>query len=751
MTTANHGIGRLPAAAAAAPRTVLAPQIGDLWGGLAAMLVTLPSAVAYGVVIFSAVSPNLGSAGALAGIVGAAVLGLIAPLVGRNGGFITAPCAPAAAVLSGFAAQLVQSGTLSPERILVLLAFTGLVSALLQIVYGALRAGRLIKFIPYQVVTGYLSGVAVIIAMSQIPRLLGAPGGSKLADALVRPSGWQWEAIAVGVVTMAVMAIVPRFTRAVPGAIAGFAAGIAAYFALGAARPELLRLDGNALVIGPINTGGSLVAAALERAASFQALRAPDLALVAGAAFTLSILLSIDTLKTGVVLDALTRRRHESNRELVAQGAANLASVFAGGVPGAGTMGPTLVNITSGGRTPWSGIIAGALVLAVFLLLAGAVAWVPVAALAGVLLVVAWRMFDFGMFRLLVRPSTRLDFVVIIAVVGVAATVGLIEAAAVGVGLAILLFIRNQMRGTVVLRRADLNAVRSKRRRPREEVEILEERGSEGLVVQLKDDLFFGTTDQLFTELEGDLARRRFILLDFRRVQSMDYTAARLFLQMQERLRQRNGRLIFAGLPSGLASGGGIESYMEQLNLTGSDEGIRIFETRDSALEWMENQILEAAGWIHPESAPPLELGEIGLFQDLDAEALAEIERVIERRSLAKFEAIFQAGDEGSEIYFVRSGRVHILLPLEGGKRHHLATIARGEFFGEMAFLDQAARSALAEAATPAELFILRRDAFGTLVHRSPAVASEIYEHLALAIAERLRSADSELRALEER
>ncbi|HEU5161512.1 MAG TPA: SulP family inorganic anion transporter [Thermoanaerobaculia bacterium] len=733
----------------ATPRAMLAPQAGDFWGGLSAMLVTLPSAVAYGVVIFSAVSPSLGSAGALAGILGAAALGLVAPLVGRNGGFITAPCAPAAAVLSGFAAELVSRGDLSPERILVLLALTGVASGILQIIYGALRAGRLIKFIPYQVVTGYLSGVAVIIAMSQIPRLLGTAGGMKIADALVSPDAWRWEGIVVGAVTIIVMALVPRFTRAVPGAIAGFAAGIATYFALGAARPYLLQLAGNPLVVGPISAAGSLGGAVAERTSSLMAMRPSDLAVIAGAAFTLSILLSIDTLKTGVVLDALTRRRHESNRELVAQGVANLASVFTGGVPGAGTMGPTLVNITSGGRTPWSGVVAGALVLATFLAFARAIAWVPVAALAGVLLVVAWRMFDFKMFALLLRPSTRLDFVVIVAVVAVAASVGLIEAAAVGVGLAILLFIRNQMRGSVVLRRADLHDIRSKRRRSREELGILEERGRDALVVQLKDDLFFGTTDQLFTELEADLGERRFILLDFRRVQSMDYTAARLFVQMQERLRSRNGSLLFSGLPSG--GGSGIESYMQQLNLIGRSDGIQIFETRDSALEWMEDRILETAGWTRPESAPPLPLDQIGLFRALDPTEITALEGVIEKRSLPLGAPVFAAGDPGSEIFFVRSGRVHILLPLEGKKRHHLATICRGEFFGEMAFLDQGSRSAIAEAATPTELFVLTRDAFESLAHRNHQIARDLYEELALALAQRLRSADAEVRALEER
>ena len=142
---------------------------GDLWGGLAAMLVVLPSSIAFGVVILTAASPQLASAGAMAGIIGAAALGLVAPLVGRNGGFISAPCAPAAAVMSGLATDLVQRHGLPIARVLALLALTALLSALLQIAYGAVRAGKVIKYIPYQVVSGYMSGVAVIIAAAQIP------------------------------------------------------------------------------------------------------------------------------------------------------------------------------------------------------------------------------------------------------------------------------------------------------------------------------------------------------------------------------------------------------------------------------------------------------------------------------------------------------------------------------------------------------------------------------------------------------
>ena len=160
---------------------------GDLWGGLAAMLVALPSSIAFGVLIYTSIAPEYAGAGAFTGIIGAAAMGIVAPLVSRNGGFITAPCAPAAAVMSGLAMQLVSTGGFTAEQVISLLALTALLSACFQIVYGALRAGRLIKYIPYQVVSGYLSGVAVIIAVGQLPKLLGLPKDINLMHGLVSP------------------------------------------------------------------------------------------------------------------------------------------------------------------------------------------------------------------------------------------------------------------------------------------------------------------------------------------------------------------------------------------------------------------------------------------------------------------------------------------------------------------------------------------------------------------------------------
>ena len=406
---------------------------------------------------------------------------------------------------------------------------------------------------------------------------------------------------------------------------------------------------------------------------------------------------------------------------MIGQGAANATAFFVGGMPGAGTMGATLVNFTSGGRTLWSGVAEGVFVVLAFVLLGRLIAWVPIGALAGLLLVVAWRMFDRGMFRLVLKRSTRIDFLVIATVV-IVAQIGLIAASAVGICLAILLFIRDQIRDSVIANKVDLGGARSKRRRLVAETEILAKHAHDAVVVQLQGNLFFGTTDQLFSELEQDLDTRRYLLLDLRRVQSMDFTAAHLLEQMRERLHERGGELLFSGMPSSLPTRQDIAQYMEQLGLESSRDGIQIFDTRDGALEWMEDRILESAGWVAPEEEQPLALREIEIFSELDDATISELAGAVREFCGPARGRVCSRGESGDEIFFVRRGRVDAFLPLASGKRHHLATFCQGDFFGEMAFLDREPRAADVEAATPADLYALSRERFDALVEADPAL-----------------------------
>jgi SulP family sulfate permease len=693
-------------------------------------------------------------AGALAGIIGAAALGIIAPIFGRTSGLISAPCAPAAAVLSALVVGLVGDASgFNPADVLSMMALTVIFSALLQVFYGIIGGGRLIKFVPYTVVSGYMSGVGVIIALGQIPKLFGLDKGTPLIKGLASPELWRWQGLVVGLITIAVMIATPKITRKVPAAILGLLGGVISYFVLALFSSGLMELQGNPLIIGPIKASGSFFGAIGDRLTTLFSLNLISIRTILVPALTLSVLLSIDTLKTCVVLDALTRSRHKSDRELIGQGIGNMVSFLTGGIPGAGTMGPTLINVTSGGRTPLSGIIEGVLVVMTLLLLGQLFAWVPIGALAGILLVISYRMFDWrNMLRLLRYPAGRLDFAVIAFVILVAVYVDLIAASGVGIAVAILLFIRDQIRGSVIRRKRGLDQVSSKTSRLDAEREVLNKHGDEAVFCELQGNLFFGTTDQLFTQLETDLRTKRYILLDMRRVQSMDYTAAHLFEQMQAQLEERGGRLLFTGMATGLHDQRDFEGYLAQLGVVRQGGGgVMVSETLDSALEWMEDRILEAYNIAQEDSAQPLELKDFELFRKFDEKTLKGLAACVTEMSVPQGQKVVSQGDPGDKIYLVRRGSVRILLPLKGNTQYHLATIGQGDFFGELSFIDGSIRSADVEAKVQTDLYVLSRSRLNEQSHADPVFGVQVFARLAQAVGKRLRHTDAELQGLEER
>ncbi|MCL4524861.1 MAG: SulP family inorganic anion transporter [Acidobacteria bacterium] len=714
------------------------------------MLVALPSAIAFGVTIFSPLGGRWAAEGAIAGILGTIALGIVAATFGGTNRLITAPCAPAAAVLAALAIQLTQKN-MPPESVLLLMTLVALLCGALQILFGVIRLGRLIKYMPYPVVSGYLSGVGLIIIISQVPKLFGVPSGTPFWKGLFSPSLWVWHGLAIGGVTIGVMLLAPKLTKAVPAAILALASGILTYFGLSFADKSLLTLAENKLVIGQFGgSGGGFLTALVGRWQAIAALNPSELTIIITPALTLAVLLSIDTLKTCVVLDALTRSRHNSNRELIGQGLGNLATTVIGGVPGAGQMGATLVNISSGGQTRMSGVIEGTLALLAFLVLGKLIAWVPIAALAGILIVVGFRMFDRNSLHLLKSRSTILDFAVIVAVVVVAETVSLIAASGVGIALAILLFIREQVGGSVVRRITYGNQMFSKHVRLPEEMEILEKYGDRTVIFELQGSLFFGTTDQLYTALEPELKKRKYVVLDMRRVHWVDVTAAHMLEQIEDTLHEHRGYLIFSHFPHTVPSGRDLEGYMGEVGIVRPEHHrVRVFESRDEALQWIEDRTLNE---VHVERVmeQPLELREMSLFAGRKEETLVALEACLETRSYKAGEKIFSRGDQGDELFLIRRGAVRVVLPVAGKLAYHLATFGRGDFLGEMTFLDREPRSADAIAFTDVELLVLSRARFDTLASEHKKLAIQLLEGLARTIAIRLRRANTELRALQE-
>ena len=722
--------------------------VGDFWGGTAAMLVALPASIAFGVTIFSSLHGGYAAQGALAGILGATALGLIASALGGTNRLISSPCAPAAAVLSAFAIEFVANGG-SVESGLMMLTILALLTGLLQVLFGVLRLGSLIKYMPFPVVSGYLSGVGLIIIGSQVPRFLGVPKEVHFWQALATPSQWRWQGMVVGALTIVVMLAAPKVIRLIPAAILGLAAGVLGYFGLGAIDQSLLTLANNTFVVGPLGgTDGGFFDAFAGRWQSIGDLGLDQIWGLAIPALTLAVLLSIDTLKTCIVLDALTRSRHDSNRELVGQGIGNIAAAAIGGIPGAGTMGATLVNISSGAHSRFSGLVEGALALIAFLLLGTMISWVPVAALSGILIVIGFRMIDRESLHYLKSRSTVLDFAVIAVVVACALMVSLIVASGVGVVLAIFLFIREQVGGTIIRHKVYGNQVFSKRVRLQEEMEILTRDGAQAVIFELQGSLFFGTANQLYLALEPELKTKKYLILDMRRVQTVDVTAAHMLEQVKDMLAERKGFMIFSHIPQNLPSGRDVEQYFDQLGLVRPESPVRVFGELDEAMEWVEDRIIEEAALAHEEETP-LELSEIELFKGRKEETLAALEQGMEKRSFKTGERIFTRGDSGDELFLIRQGAVRIVLPLSEKQVHHLGTFGRGAFFGEMAFLDGEARSADAIAFTDTKLFVLSRKTFDTFAAEHKKAALNLMEQIASVLASRLRYTNAELRVLE--
>lgn len=721
--------------------------IGDGWGGLAAMLVALPSAIAFGVTIFSPLGAGQGAQGALAGIMGAIVLGLIAPAFGGTDRWITAPCAPAAAVLTAVALDLAHHGT-SAEASLLLMMFITLLAGAIQISLGLAGVGQLIKYIPYPVVSGYLSGVGLTIIGGQLPRVLGAPKVMDLWQAIQQPAVWRWQSILVGVLVVVAMVLAQRLVRAVPAAILALIVGVLAYLGLGLADPSLWVNHDNPLVIGPLaGSDSSLLDAMVQH---FRALRAYDTALLSQIllpALTLAALLSIDTLKTCVVLDALTGTHHNPNRELLAQGLGNMGAALCGGIPGAGQMGASMVNLSSGAQTRRSGLLEGIFALLAFLLLAPLVAWIPIAALGGILLVVGYRMIDQHSLNYFRSAATRFDFIVILAVIFTALSVSLIAASGVGILLAVVIYLREQTRSSVLRRKIEGGDQFSRVVRNDQELTILLRNGKKTIIVELQGSLFFGTAHQLYLALEPEIGPRTYVILNLRRVQSLDLTATHVLEQIKDRLEGVGAYLIFTEIPRGLPSGLKMKRYLREVGLVRDTSKALAFRQLDQALEWVEAQVLTEESYVDGDDQPPLELPELEQKLGWQPGTLANLADFMELRHVPAGEKVFEQGTPGGELLFIRRGRVRLELPLKKKDSWHIGTFGRGDFIGEMGFLDSARRTAEAVAETDTDCYLLARSRFDAAMANDSVTAALLFEGIASVLAMRLRVMNKELRA----
>lgn len=732
---------------------------GDLFGGMTASIVSLPLAIAFGVAAFAPLGPEYVAMGALAGLYAAIIGGAVASLFGGTPAQISGPTAPMSVVVTSVIVRLMKDPELAglgadpAEVILLMVAVTIVFGGLFQIALGMAGGGKLIKYIPYPVVSGFMNGIAVIIFTAQLRPLLGTAKSTALGDLFAGHAPVCCETVIVGLVTVFVTLLAGRFVRMIPGALFGLAAGMAVYFVIGRwTSPHLLAAEANPLIIGPIPSAVPTPRQMLTFFRLAGTIPAAKWGLILVPAATLGVLAAIDTLLTSVVADVVTRTKHNSNRELVGQGIGNVVSAVFGGLPVAGSTVVTMLNVNSGGRTPLSGIAKSLAVLLVMLLLGRLVQWIPMSVLAGILIVTAVKMVDTQSINLFRKKSAVENLVVILAVTIITVSVDLMIAVGIGLVISSFLFVKEQISKTIVRRKYTGDLVHSKKVRNSEEMKVLSEHGHRIRVYELSGSLFFGTCDKLHSEIEQDL-ESFCIVLDFKRVSTIDLTGAHLIRQIVDRVQDNGNHLLLSHLDMpGDPDKERMRIFMEDLGIPEIVGTERIFHDTDHALEWAEDRLVEEVLTEERHRKELLALHDLTVFRDLDLRQLERVNRYLTPLAFEAGQDVFKEGDVGNGIYFILSGHVSVLADgaASPGVHRRLASFSKGVFFGDMAILEGQPRSATVRCNTDARLLFMAKTDFQELMEAEPRLATNMLMGIARELSSRLRMTTAEVRALAE-
>ena len=383
---------------------------GDIFGGLTAAVVALPLAIAFGVA---------SGAGAIAGLYGAACVGLFAALFGGTPAQISGPTGPMTIVSASIFTQFAENPGIAFTVVMLAGAF--------QILFGAMRLGRFVNLMPYPVISGFMTGIGVILIIMQLEPLLGYPAPENVVNAItVLPaeiSNPNLHAVAIGLVSLGICLFTPtRLNRIAPAPL--LALVIASLLAVALPGAE---------VLGGIPTGMPQW--------QYPMIAFADLDTIIVSAAVLGALGSIDSLLTSLAADNVTRTFHDSDKELVGQGIGNVVAGLFGGLPGAGATIRTLTNVKAGGRTPLSGVVHAIALFLIVLGLGPVLSVIPHAALAGILMKVGLDVIDWRYLKRMLRAPT-IDVVLMFVVLVLTVFVDVITAVAAGVMIASLAFVK---------------------------------------------------------------------------------------------------------------------------------------------------------------------------------------------------------------------------------------------------------------------------------------------------------------------
>jgi len=510
---------------------------GDAFGGLTAAVVALPMALAFGVAATGDPAP---------GLWGAVIIGLVASLFGGTPTLISEPTGPMTVVFTSVILSL--TSTAPDKETAMAMAFTVVILAgIFQILFGVFRLGRYVTQMPYTVISGFMSGIGAILVILQLPAFFGqeASGGviGTLTSLPTLMAGIQPMELTLALITVAILWLTPS--------------GIKKF-----CPPQLL-----ALVLGTLLSITLFQDAGLKTIPAFNAelptLQIPNysggqIRLMFVDAAVLGMLGCIDALLTSVVADSLTRTEHDSNKELVGQGFANIASGLFGGLPGAGATMGTVVNIQAGGRSALSGLIRALILMVVVLAAAPLASTIPLAVLAGIALKVGIDIIDWDFLQRAHHLSVKAA-VITYGVIALTVLVDLITAVGIGVFVANVLTIDRmsalQSRKVKTISTADDDVELSS-----EEQQLLDQASGKVLLFQLAGPMIFGVAKAIARE-HNAIGNCRVVVFDLSEVSHMGVTAA-IALENAVKEAIEVGREVFL-----VGASGSTEKRLEKMKL----------------------------------------------------------------------------------------------------------------------------------------------------------------------------------------
>jgi SulP family sulfate permease len=736
--------GEVTGQATALSEEAISPWLSFLAGGITGV-VSLVKAISYGALIFSGeLSPFL-SVGLGLLFISNILIRLVTALTSSFRPIIYNPQSEQVVIVSFMAASIAKqiAPNTSPEVLLITvvlgIGFSTLLTGCVLIVLGFMRQGNLGRYLPYPIIGGFLAGVSWLMMSGGFKIIAGEALNSGNAIALSEPGlliqmlvGLGFAGILFGMTRHWKQAwIMPMGFLGATGIFYIMAAGLG--FSAQDLRAQGWLLD--------LPRQGSL-----WQPLPLTAFRDIDWALIqgqTGTIFSLSLMSTLGLLLGATNLEVALDKEIALNRELKSLGTANLIAGLFGGLAGSLSLNSSLLAYKLGGRTRWVGL-SGAVIFALALAWGSTViAYLPTFAFGGLLLFLGFDLLTEWMYAAWFKLPKD-EYLIALLVFGEIVFSDLITGIGIGLLLAVILFVVNYSR--ISPTRYDLfgDSYKSNVIRPTHQERFLREMGSRIYMLQLEGYLFFGSANTLVNKISSVISQSvfpiRFILLDFRLVRGVDFSATLSFRKLKV-LAQKHDIIILLTqiLPKHL------EFFRKASVVEYDDKTIRIFESLDRGFEWCEEKLLEEGKWRRQRFFPlAMQFGDIFQNQNDTSEFIGYLESL----DCSGGDIIAHAGELEQGLYFVEFGQISAVITLENQAAKRLRTYTAGTVCGEKGLVSSLIRSSTLIAEQNSKLYLLSREKFTQMEQQAPHLANALLKLVLHAQNEQIESYEKEIRFL---